>query len=433
MLAFPVAAYGVVAHLLGQIWDVRQASFLIVSVVIGYALAVGTHEFGHAFVAGLVGARDIRFGLRKGRFLLSPHVTSVLPLRDDFAAVMVYSAGAVAVMLLFDALGASLLFHQHSFPWIAADGVAISCCVSLCQLLTFAEGSDISHIATIVSRTVVREVALGAPILQLSAAAISRGSTSVLVNVEFEVVTGRIIGIVGPNGVGKSTLLEALAGTLAFDGTRAVARNVRCAYAPQHAATLRPATFGANLTYFSMMTDCARDAALERALGLTNLMEKVVADASGGEIQRLSIAVALQQYADVIILDEPESGLDPAARAVLRDVLRSRAAMGAAVVVSSHFVKDILGYCDLIVHLADGKLQHLEASEAAALRLVDVGRMTAVLTRRELSKLDGISYFIESQTADEVTVIIQGDMTYLDSIEHERQVAFRSVSLEASA
>src|SRR6202011_1843281 len=112
-------------------------------------------------------------------------------------------------------------------------------------------------------------------------------------------------------------------------------------YAPAEGALIPGAWFGEVLNYYAAVTNALRDRDTESALLLNDLVDQQVRLASRGESQRLSIAVAFNQRSDVLLLDEPDSGLDPAGRATVHRLLRARAERGAAVVIVSHFVADV--------------------------------------------------------------------------------------------
>lgn len=192
----------------------------------------------------------------------------------------------------------------------------------------------------------------------------------------FALRTGRVIGLVGTNGVGKSTLLRVLAGLLPAtrghvsvlgldprqDGTALRAKLGVLVERPGHYDEL---TVRENLAFFYSLYAGASDAiaqAVERMIGRLDLMD--VADEPAGTLsagyrQRLALARAWHPQAECLLLDEPFDGLDPAVRVSLKEALRDFRASGATVLFSSHDVWQILDLCDEVLVLAAGTLGHV--------------------------------------------------------------------------
>lgn len=180
-----------------------------------------------------------------------------------------------------------------------------------------------------------------------------------LFSLSASVPSGKIIGVVGANGVGKTTLLRCLAGfarvvdgELLIDGFTPEDYRVRSGigYLPERCQ------FPAGLTSRSLLERAARliaqfgspieaHAAIDTALrdaGVDFSTETQLSRLSNGQRQRASLSVALLARPRLILLDEPESALDPKQRTALREKLMELAAEGATVVISSH---DIAGIC----------------------------------------------------------------------------------------
>lgn len=188
----------------------------------------------------------------------------------------------------------------------------------------------------------------------------------VLRGVDVEISGGMLTVIVGPNGAGKSTLLEVLAGTRDFSsGTRRVRGHV--AFVPQRAAIppRLPVSVGdvvsvgawGRLGLWRRMDSSAREAvarAMER-LDIATLARRPFASLSGGQQQRALLAQGLARDADLLLLDEPTTGLDTASSLRIRAVLREEAARGAAVVCVSHDPA-VIEDADRVIRLHDGRV-----------------------------------------------------------------------------
>ncbi|MDX8142027.1 ABC transporter ATP-binding protein [Lentzea sp. BCCO 10_0061] len=188
-------------------------------------------------------------------------------------------------------------------------------------------------------------------------------------------------GLLGPNGAGKTTLIRALAtvlrptsGTLTLLGgldLRELRR--RIGYLPQEFGYYRRFTVREFIEYMAWLKEMpARDipAAVQRAVervGLADRADDRLKTLSGGMVRRAGIAQAIVNDPEILLLDEPTAGLDPAQRMRFRELL-VELGTDACVVVSTHLVEDVATACTDVVLLADGKLvfQGTPAQLAAA-------------------------------------------------------------------
>lgn len=199
------------------------------------------------------------------------------------------------------------------------------------------------------------------------------GSHVALENVEFRALPGRVTGLLGPNGAGKTTLLRVLTTVLPSQrGDYTVAT-----FGPEHAERIRerigvlPESGGyplrktgvAYLRYFARLygLDSSRAAArAERLLAEVGLEERgadQIRTYSRGMRQRLGIARALVNEPEVLFLDEPTLGLDPAGqREVLRTISDAARMRDATVILSSHLLDDVEKVCDWLVILNAGRV-----------------------------------------------------------------------------
>ena len=169
---------------------------------------------------------------------------------------------------------------------------------------------------------------------------------------------GELVAVVGPNGAGKTTLLSILAGIREPDsGTVSVPGAV--GWVPQQAALYRRLTVAENLRLFAHLEQVDDvDAAVERMLEQTGLGERrddQVGTLSGGNQQRVNIAIGLLKRPAVLLLDEPSTGLDPRQRERLWEFVLGLAGGGTTVIYSTHHLLEAERYGDRLLVLADGE------------------------------------------------------------------------------
>ncbi|MEU0881397.1 ABC transporter ATP-binding protein [Lentzea sp. NPDC005914] len=201
-------------------------------------------------------------------------------------------------------------------------------------------------------------------------------------------MTRGVHGLLGPNGAGKTTLIRALAtvlrptsGTLSLLGgmdTRLLRR--RIGYLPQEFGYYRRFTVREFVAYMAWLKEMPADeipAAVQRAVervGLADRADDRLKTLSGGMVRRVGIAQAIVNDPEILLLDEPTAGLDPAQRLRFRSLL-AELGTDTCVVVSTHLVEDVAAACTDVVLLADGKLvfQGTPAGLAAAGTPQDAG------------------------------------------------------------
>lgn len=257
-------------------------------------------------------------------------------------------------------------------------------------------------------------------------------------HVDLEVRPGEILTLLGPNGSGKSTLLRLLAtdlrptgGTLSiFGGTdlsspRRLRR--RIGYAPDTPVHILPLTGEENAALFAELGGAERPmpertSALVDSFGLADVRRTPVAEYSFGMRRKLLLVEALAPGQDLILLDEPSVGLDPAGTSALRETLRRSAEDGAAVVVASNETRDLPLWGTRIAFLHEGVIVEDAAVESLLARL---GTGTRIEVAFEEEDAPGAS------RGDADTMLIERLLT-LDGVEEARLVGrileVRSVS-----
>ncbi len=202
--------------------------------------------------------------------------------------------------------------------------------------------------------------------IQVQRLNVKRGKSLVLQDIDCALAPGRIIGLLGPSGSGKSTLLRSIVGNQVItEGTVTVlgqpaghkSLRSRVGYMTQAASVYDDLTVQQNIVYFAKILGLPATEA-DRVIEATDLRDqskRLVLDLSGGQRNRVSLAVALLGAPDIVILDEPTVGLDPVLRAELWGLFATLAQSGICLVVSSHVMDEAMR-CDEILLLRDGKL-----------------------------------------------------------------------------
>ncbi|UTT54835.1 ABC transporter ATP-binding protein [Microbacterium maritypicum] len=207
--------------------------------------------------------------------------------------------------------------------------------------------------------------------LELSGITKSYGSRRVLDDVSFTVAPGRLTGFVGGNGAGKTTtmrivlgLLSSDGGTVDLDGAALTAEDRRrFGYMPEERGLYPKMKVLEQIVYLARLHGFGKQEATERAsallteLGLGERLNDTIESLSLGNQQRAQIAASLVHDPEVLILDEPFSGLDPLAVDVVAGVLQASAAKGASILFSSHQLDVVERLCDDLVILAGGTIR----------------------------------------------------------------------------
>lgn len=199
----------------------------------------------------------------------------------------------------------------------------------------------------------------------------SYGDHHVLKDMTFSVQPGEIYGFVGSNGAGKSTTMRIALGVLAADSGEVRLGDTpmnddlrrRIGYMPEERGLYNKEKIADQLTFFGRLHGMAKHAAaaaadelLER-LGLAERAEDKLEELSLGNQQRVQLAASLIHDPDVLILDEPFSGLDPVAVKVMSNMLIERASQGVPVLFSSHQLDLVQRLCDRVGIITAGQMQ----------------------------------------------------------------------------
>jgi len=219
------------------------------------------------------------------------------------------------------------------------------------------------------------------PVIRVGDVHKAYGSIQAVDGVSFEVAPGEIFGLLGPNGAGKTTTMEMIeglhppdAGTIEVLGLD-VRRNApqikhRIGVQLQTAALYPQLTVEELLSLFGSFY--ARQRPVDRVIEDLELGEKRAAQTktlSGGQRQRLSVALALVNDPEVVFLDEPTTGLDPAARQGLWQVVRRMQGEGRTILMTTHYMEEAEALCDRLAIMDHG-------------RILDLGTVDELIGRR---------------------------------------------------
>jgi ABC-2 type transport system ATP-binding protein len=197
------------------------------------------------------------------------------------------------------------------------------------------------------------------PVISVRGVSKSFNGRAALRDVSFEVEPGELVAVIGPNGAGKTTLLSILADIQRADAGQIEVRG-EVGWVPQQVALYRRLTVCENLRLFSHLDQVEDvDATVERMLDQTRLADRrddQVATLSGGNQQRINIAIGLLSQPAVLLLDEPSTGLDPRQRERLWDFVLGLVGGGTTVIFSTHHLHEAGRYARGVLVLADGEL-----------------------------------------------------------------------------
>jgi len=186
------------------------------------------------------------------------------------------------------------------------------------------------------------------------------GAREALRGVSFSAERGERLAIIGPNGAGKTTLLSILGGLL--DATAGEVRlpEGEVGWVPQQTAVYRKLSVAENLRLFARLEKVPDpDAAVARALADTGLEDRAgdeLGSLSGGNQQRVNIAIGLLADPPVLLLDEPSSALDPRHRLRVWTFLDRKAEAGTTILFATHDLAEAARHADRVLVLADGEV-----------------------------------------------------------------------------
>ena len=195
------------------------------------------------------------------------------------------------------------------------------------------------------------------------------GDKSVLKGISFSAESGKAVGILGRNGAGKTTLIRIImnvfgadSGSVTLDGNPINTKNVRIGYLPEERGLYPKKKIMEQLVYFAELQNVDKKVAVQNAetllrrLDIEEYKNRRLDTLSKGNQQKVQLVATLIANPDIIILDEPFSGLDPVNASLLKDLVKELIFNGKLVLFSSHQMNYIEEFCDEILILNGGKI-----------------------------------------------------------------------------
>ncbi|HZO13110.1 MAG TPA: ABC transporter ATP-binding protein, partial [Polyangiaceae bacterium] len=247
--------------------------------------------------------------------------------------------------------------------------------------------------------------------------------------VDFQVKRGEIVGFLGPNGSGKTTtikmllgLISATAGSAYLFGERVPSQRARrrIGFLPENPYVypyLTPREFVSLSGHLSGMRGKSLSKRVEAVLDRTGVLyaaDRQVRRLSKGMLQRSALAAALVADPEMLILDEPMSGLDPVGRKEVSDLIRSEREHGRTIFFSTHILSDVEALCDTVIILRGGKV--VERGPIRQLLRGEVLRTDVIVARASAELLSAFEAdgFAVNPRADVVAIEVEGQRAVAD-------------------
>jgi ABC-2 type transport system ATP-binding protein len=245
------------------------------------------------------------------------------------------------------------------------------------------------------------------PVIRVRGLTKRYGTVEAVAGIDFDVAKGEIFGLLGPNGAGKTTTVEILEGLRKPDGGEVSVLGVDVTQQadklkPRIGVSLQTAALYPKLTVTELIdlfrSFYPRSRSTEELIDALELGERRAARSevlSGGQRQRLAVALSLVNDPELVFLDEPTTGLDPAARRSLWDIVRGFRAQGRSVLLTTHYMEEAEILCDRIAIMDHGRILEMGTVEELVSkhyqeRTVRFDRLDG-LTRDELAGLPAVT------------------------------------------
>ncbi len=243
-----------------------------------------------------------------------------------------------------------------------------------------------------------------------------RKKVAALKALDIEVMKGEIFGLLGPNGSGKSTTIKLIQGLLFPTSGRAfvfgkeardVTKNERIGYLPEESYLYKFLNAEETLDFYARLFDMPAEVRRERSdklirmVGLQNARRRQLREYSKGMTRRIGLAQALINEPDLLILDEPTTGMDPIGSREMKDLIMRLRDEGKTILLCSHQLADVQDVCDRVAILHQGELRELGKVES----LLKVRDVTEVHAKNLSDDLKGkIRELIESEGGEFVSI-----------------------------
>jgi ABC-2 type transport system ATP-binding protein len=202
--------------------------------------------------------------------------------------------------------------------------------------------------------------------IEINNLSLSIDKKQILTDINAHIVSGTIVGLLGPSGAGKTTLIRAILGlqkptngTITVHGLKAGSKSLKSStgYVTQALSIYADLTVLENVSYFASLLKTGKNdvQAVIKKVELEKYQRRLVGSLSGGEKARVSLAAALLGSPKLLLLDEPTVGLDPLLRRNLWRTFKDLARAGTTILITSH-VMDEANKCDALMFIRDGRL-----------------------------------------------------------------------------
>jgi len=245
-----------------------------------------------------------------------------------------------------------------------------------------------------------------------------RGKVRAVDDLNLEIRPGEVFGLLGPNGSGKSTTIKMLLGLLFPTAGAArifgrpptdTAIKTRIGFMPEESYLYRYLNAHETLSYYGRLFNLDRHEQKRRTeqliemVGLKRAARRPVGTYSKGMARRIGLAQALINDPDLLILDEPTTGLDPVGTRQIKDVIRAMADHGKTVLLCSHLLADVEDVCDRVAIMYGGRLRAK-------------GDVEELLERQDITQINAES--LDEKTLAEIRAVIENAGRRLVSVEH---------------
>lgn len=263
-----------------------------------------------------------------------------------------------------------------------------------------------------------------------------RKKVHALKSLDIEVRKGEIFGLLGPNGSGKSTTIKLILGLLFPTAGRAfvfgkeateVTKNERIGYLPEESYLYKFLNAEETLDFYGRLFDMPADVRRQRAeqliqmVGLQRARRRQLKEYSKGMTRRIGLAQALINEPDLLVLDEPTTGLDPIGSREMKDLILGLRAQGKTILMCSHQLADVEDVCDRIAILHQGELKEL-------------GRVDSLLKVRDVTEVHARG--LSDQAKQEIRDVIArhgGEVLQLDNPTTTMEDLFLDIVRESDA
>lgn len=245
-----------------------------------------------------------------------------------------------------------------------------------------------------------------------------RKKVAALKSLDIEVQRGEIFGLLGPNGSGKSTTIKLIQGLLfptsgqAFvfgKDARDVSKNERIGYLPEESYLYKFLNAEETLDFYGRLFDMSAEVRRERTdklikqVGLNHARRRQLREYSKGMTRRIGLAQALINEPDLLILDEPTTGMDPIGTREMKDLILFLRDQGKTILMCSHQLADVQDVCDRVAILHQGELREL-------------GRVQELLKVRDVTEVHAKG--LSEATKQKIAELIKGDGGQVISIDN---------------